>query len=110
MRKHWETVPAPSSGLGVAEVTDRFSRWLGYDVLSVVPGEHPLFAGRSTVQAYDNQALPWTRYITTDSMVRCMSICLFARSQLSFWPRRPAWCLSRRRLSLPRRIHRARCG
>ncbi len=62
MRKHWETVPAPSSGLGVAEVTGRFSRWLGYDALSVVPGEHPLFSERSTVRAYDNQTLPSASY------------------------------------------------
>ena len=62
MKMHWETVPAPSSGLGVAEVAGRFSRWLGYDALAVVPGEHALLAGRTTVSAYDNKALPSASY------------------------------------------------
>lgn len=62
MRKYWEKVPAPSSGLGVAEVAGRFSRWLGYDAIAVVPGEHHLLAGRSTVRTYDNQTLPSASY------------------------------------------------
>ena len=62
MRMHWETVPAPSSGLGVAEVAGRFSRWLGYDALAAVPGEHPLLTGRATVQTFDNKSLPSASY------------------------------------------------
>ena len=34
IRMEWQKVPAPSSGLGVAEVIGRFSRWIGMDALA----------------------------------------------------------------------------
>ena len=76
MKMHWETVPAPSSGLGVTEVVGRFSRWLGYDALAVVPGENPLLPGRATLRAFDNKTLPSASYYS--QAVGCGPLVFFA--------------------------------
>ena len=69
MRMEWQKVPAPSSGLGVAEVIGRFSRWIGMDALAVVPGMNPLLPGRATVRAFDNKELPAASFYS--QAVRC---------------------------------------
>jgi enamine deaminase RidA (YjgF/YER057c/UK114 family) len=69
MRMEWQKVPAPSSGLGVAEVVGRFSRWIGMDALAVVPGANPQLPGRSTVRTFDNKEFPAASFYS--QAVRC---------------------------------------
>lgn len=69
IRMEWQKVPAPSSGLGVAEVVGRFSRWIGMDALAVVPGANPSLPERATVRTFDNQDLPAASFYS--QAVRC---------------------------------------
>ena len=69
MRMEWQKVPAPSSGLGVADVVGRFSRWIGMDALAVVPGVNPQLPERATVRAFDNKDLPAASFYS--QAVRC---------------------------------------
>jgi enamine deaminase RidA (YjgF/YER057c/UK114 family) len=58
VRVHFQPTPAPSSGLGVAEVTGNSRHWIGIDAIAVAPGENPEFTARSVVAAVDNRDLP----------------------------------------------------
>jgi enamine deaminase RidA (YjgF/YER057c/UK114 family) len=69
IRMEWQKVPAPSSGLGVAEVVGRFSRWIGMDALAIVPGLNPDLPARATVRAFDNKDLPAASFYS--QAVRC---------------------------------------
>jgi enamine deaminase RidA (YjgF/YER057c/UK114 family) len=69
VRMEWQKVPAPSSGLGVAEVVGRFSRWIGMDALAVVPGQNPQLPERATVRAFDAKELPAASFYS--QAVRC---------------------------------------
>ncbi|WP_336744030.1 Rid family hydrolase [Aureimonas altamirensis] len=69
VRMAWQTVPSPSSGLGVAGMAGRFGDRYGIDAIGVVPGRNALFPGRSTVQPFDNNELPSASFYS--QMVRC---------------------------------------
>jgi enamine deaminase RidA (YjgF/YER057c/UK114 family) len=69
IRMEWQKVPAPSSGLGVAEVVGRFSRWIGMDALAVVPGQNTQLPERATVRAFDAKELPAASFYS--QAVRC---------------------------------------
>ncbi len=69
IRMERQKIPAPSSGLGVAEVVGRFSRWIGMDALAVVPGVNPQLPERSTVRTFDNIELPAASFYS--QAVRC---------------------------------------
>jgi len=58
VRVHFQATPAPSSGLGVAEVSGNSRHWIGIDAIAVAPGENPNFPARSVVSAVDNRNLP----------------------------------------------------
>jgi enamine deaminase RidA (YjgF/YER057c/UK114 family) len=58
VRVHFQPTPAPSSGLGVAEVTGNTLHWIGIDAIAVAPGDNPEFTARSVVSAVDNRNLP----------------------------------------------------
>lgn len=58
VRVHFQPTPAPSSGLGVAEVTGNSRHWIGIDAIAVAPNENPEFTARSVVSAVDNRNLP----------------------------------------------------
>jgi enamine deaminase RidA (YjgF/YER057c/UK114 family) len=58
VRVHFQATPAPSSGLGVAEVIGNSRHWIGIDAIAVAPGENADFTARSIVSAVDNRNLP----------------------------------------------------
>ncbi len=58
VRVHFQATPAPSSGLGVAEVIGNSRHWIGIDAIAVVPGENADLPARSVVSAVDNRNLP----------------------------------------------------
>ena len=58
VRVHFQPTPAPSSGLGVAEVTGNSRHWIGIDAIAVAPGDNPEFTARTVVSAVDNRNLP----------------------------------------------------
>jgi 2-iminobutanoate/2-iminopropanoate deaminase len=69
IRMAWQSVPAPSSCLGVAAVPGRFGRNAGIDAIAVVPNQNSLFPGRSTVRAFDDQEFPAAAFFS--QAVRC---------------------------------------
>lgn len=58
VRVRFQATPAPSSGLGVAEVTGNSRHWIGIDAIAVAPGENAELTARSVVSAVDNRNLP----------------------------------------------------
>ncbi len=58
VRVHFQATPAPSSGLGVANVIGNSRHWIGIDAIAVAPGENPDLTARSVVSAVDNRNLP----------------------------------------------------
>lgn len=58
VRVHFQPTPAPSSGLGVADVIGNSRHWIGIDAIAVAPGENPDFTARSVVAGVDNRSLP----------------------------------------------------
>ncbi|MBX9843846.1 MAG: hypothetical protein K2Z80_18765 [Xanthobacteraceae bacterium] len=69
IRMAWQEVPAPSSCLGVADVPGRFGRSIGLEALAVVPGQNPLFPGRTTTRTFDNKDFPSAGFYS--QAVRC---------------------------------------
>ena len=58
VRKHVQPAPAPSSGLGVANVTGLSRHWIGIDAIAVAPGENEQFPARSVMSEVNNANLP----------------------------------------------------
>ena len=58
VRRHWQPVPSPSSGLGVTAIPGECDAWIGLDAIAVVPGADPLFGAREVVAAVDLARLP----------------------------------------------------
>jgi enamine deaminase RidA (YjgF/YER057c/UK114 family) len=58
VRVHFQAVPAPSSGLGVAHVVGQGRDWIGMDAIAVAPGENPAVPARAVVSSVDNRNLP----------------------------------------------------
>jgi len=58
IRRHWQPTPAPSSGLGVADLGDADQAWLGLDAIAVAADAPAPFGPRSVVAAVDHRALP----------------------------------------------------
>jgi len=69
IRMAWQSVPAPSSCLGVAAVPGRLGGLAGLDAIAVVPGENALFPERSTLRAFDDAAFPAAAFFS--QAVRC---------------------------------------
>ncbi len=58
VRANFQPKPAPSSGLGVAEIVGGPRDWIGIDAIAVVPGEHPSRPDRAVMSAVDDPRLP----------------------------------------------------
>ena len=58
VRVHFQPTPAPSSGLGVADVIGNSRHWIGIDAIAVAPGENPDFTDRAVVAGVDHRTLP----------------------------------------------------
>lgn len=58
IRRQWQPVPSPSSGLGVRTVPGEGEQWIGLDAIAVAPGNYPLFGAREVVAAVDLSRLP----------------------------------------------------
>lgn len=69
VRMAWQSVPAPSSCLGVADVPGRFARSVGLEAIAVVPGTNPLFPERTTARSFDNKEFPSAAFYS--QAVRC---------------------------------------
>jgi enamine deaminase RidA (YjgF/YER057c/UK114 family) len=69
IRMAWQSVPAPSSCLGVTAPAGRFGRWTGIEALAVVPGESRLFPQRATLSAFDDPSFPSAAFYS--QAVRC---------------------------------------
>ena len=76
IRMAWQSVPAPSSCLGVASVPGRFARSIGLEALAVVPGANPLFPERTTARSFDNKEFPSAAFYS--QAVRCGPIVFLA--------------------------------
>ena len=58
VRRHWQPVPSPSSGLGVTAIAGGRDEWIGLDAIAVAPGTDSLFTAREVVAAVDQAKLP----------------------------------------------------
>jgi 2-iminobutanoate/2-iminopropanoate deaminase len=58
VRVHFQETPAPSSGVGVADVNGNSRHWIGIDAIAVVPGENPEFPARTVVAGVQNRNIP----------------------------------------------------
>lgn len=76
VRMAWQTVPPPSSCLGVSKVGGRFSRGGGYDAIAVVPNLNPSLPKCSLVEAFDNSAFPAAAFYS--QAVRCGPLAFLA--------------------------------
>lgn len=58
IRKHWQPNPAPSSGLGVADISDADNAWLGLDAIAVAEDARAPFGPRDVVAGVGHRDLP----------------------------------------------------
>lgn len=58
IRKHAQPTPAPSSGLGVSQISATSGGWIGLDAIAVAPGDNPMLPARAVVSAVNNTKLP----------------------------------------------------
>ena len=58
VRRYWQPVPSPSSGLGVTAIPGLREEWIGLDAIAVAPGADALFGPREVVAAVDLSRLP----------------------------------------------------
>ena len=58
VRRQWQPVPSPSSGLGVRAIPGVGEQWIGLDAIAVAPGADPMFGAREVVAAVDLSRLP----------------------------------------------------
>jgi enamine deaminase RidA (YjgF/YER057c/UK114 family) len=58
IRKHVQPTPAPSSGLGVAQLAGSHAGWIGLDAIAVAPADNPLLGARTVNSAVNNPNLP----------------------------------------------------
>lgn len=69
IRMAWQSIPAPSSCLGVAAVPGRLGGLSGLDAIAVVPGENSMFPERSTLRTFDDASFPAAAFFS--QAVRC---------------------------------------
>ena len=58
VRRCWQPVPSPSSGLGVTAIPGPHEEWIGLDAIAVAPGLDALFGPREVIAAVDLSRLP----------------------------------------------------
>lgn len=58
VRKHWQPNPAPSSGLGVADISGGSGVWLGLDAIAVAIDAEGPFGPREVLAGVGHQDLP----------------------------------------------------
>ena len=58
VRVRFQETPAPSSGVGVADVIGNSRHWIGIDAIAVVPGENADLPARSVVTGVENRNIP----------------------------------------------------
>lgn len=57
-RKHWQPTPAPSSGLGVADLSGAEGAWLGLDAIAVAADAQKPFGPREVLAGVGHSDLP----------------------------------------------------